>query len=49
MGFKYAEGFRTLQRGDLEGAIALYGRRDNTAMAAPSQGDTEQPPDLGLQ
>jgi hypothetical protein len=49
MGFKYAEGFRTLQQGDLDGAVALYGRLDNTAMAAPSQIVAKQPPELGLQ
>jgi hypothetical protein len=49
MGFKYAEGFRTLQQGDLDGAIALYGRRHSTAMVTPSQNELNQPPELGLQ
>lgn len=48
MGFKYAEGFRTLQAGDLEGAVALYGSRDNKAAAAPPQRRASQPAELGL-
>jgi hypothetical protein len=49
MSFKYAEGFRSLQAGDLQGAIALYGRRDGTATAALPRPRTLQPVELGLQ
>lgn len=48
MGFKYAEGFRTLQAGDLDGAVALYGRRDSAITATLPQGSTTQPAELGL-
>jgi hypothetical protein len=49
MSFKYAEGFRSLQAGDLEGAIALYGRRNGTATAALPRPRKLQPAGLGLQ
>jgi hypothetical protein len=48
MGFKYSEGFRTLQAGDLDGAVALYGRRDSTTTATLPQRSTSQPAELGL-
>ena len=48
MGFKYAEGFRTLQAGDLDGVVALYGNRDSTATAPLPQRRTAQPSELGL-
>jgi hypothetical protein len=49
MSFKYAEGFRTLQAGDLEGAIALFGRRKGAATAALPRPHKSQPAELGLQ
>jgi hypothetical protein len=48
MGFKYSEGFRTLQAGDLDGAVALYGRRDSATAAVLPQRSTAQPAELGL-
>jgi hypothetical protein len=34
MSFRYGEDFRTLQEGDVSGAVALYGRRGAPAVAA---------------
>jgi hypothetical protein len=48
MGFKYSEGFRTLQAGDLDGAVALYGHRDSATAAVLPQRSTAQPAELGL-
>ncbi len=48
MGFRYAEDFRTLQPGDLDGAVALYGSRDGTATASTPETHTEQPSGMGL-
>lgn len=48
MGFKYSEGFRTLQAGDMEGAVALYGSREGTTTAAAPQGTPKEPAELGL-
>jgi hypothetical protein len=49
MSFKYGERFRVLQTGDLEGAIALYGKRDTTrAAAAPPSPVGAASPTMGL-
>jgi hypothetical protein len=48
MGFKYAESFRALQPGDLDGAIALYGNRDGTTAATVAPRRTPQPAEMGL-
>jgi hypothetical protein len=48
MAFKYAEGFRAPQAGDLAGAVALYGNRSNTATATLPQRARTQPAELGL-
>ena len=48
MGFKYAEGFRALQAGDMDGAVALYGSRDGTATTTVQERRTTQPAEMGL-
>lgn len=40
MGYRYDEVFTTLQQGDIDGAVALYGRRD--AIGTSSVGESEQ-------
>jgi hypothetical protein len=47
MSFKYGEGFRELQPGDLNGAIALYGRPGEPPTTA-SDAPAERDPDMGL-
>jgi hypothetical protein len=48
MGFKYAESFRGLQAGDLDGAITLYGSRDGTVAASMPAPRLTQPAEMGL-
>lgn len=48
MGFKYAEGFRALQTGDTDGAVALYGSRDGAATTTVRERRTTQPAEMGL-
>lgn len=48
MGFKYGEGFRALQTGDTDGAVALYGSRSGTATATLPPRRAPQPAGMGL-
>ena len=48
MGFKYGEGFRALQTGDTDGAVALYGSRSGTTTATLPSQRTPKPAGMGL-
>ena len=48
MGFKYGEGFRALQAGDADGAVALYGNRSGTTTATLPARRAAQPAGMGL-
>jgi len=49
MSFEYAEDFRTLQPGDLSGAIALYGMRGAPEPTTPPSASTDDAPTMALQ
>lgn len=48
MGFEYAESFRALQTGDMNGAVALYGSRNGTTTTTLREPRTTQPAEMGL-
>jgi len=48
MAFKYGEGFRALQAGDTDGAVALYGNRSGTTTATLPARRAPQPSGMGL-
>jgi hypothetical protein len=47
MSFKYGEAFRSLQSGDLKGAVALYGRPGHPP-ASTATAPSDKKPDMGL-
>jgi len=48
MGFRYSENSRSLQAGDIEGAVTLYGGRNKTRRAtAPAEAGGGRP-EMGL-
>ncbi len=48
MGFKYGEGFRALQTGDTDGAVALYGSRSGATTATLPPRRAPKPAGMGL-
>lgn len=48
MGFQYNETSRSLQEGDVQGAIALYGSREKTDRAAVPASPKGKPAEMGL-